>query len=467
MVWAHMAVKYYVVGVGGECPESILGVSCTSAVNIVAFSIAGGVISPSEVPEALNRLQSVAKELTPNTSVVLSGRGPLWFYGALASVFSREYPEIAVWYPREKRAVIVHSREVGRVGRMLGTDGSVQDSVTEGDAIPVIRKSELSNKTVVHFRLAGGTTIQPSTLLSIRKVEIPRDKPVVIEGPMPVWVGARLTLEYLGEAPAVSLYDPRIGGAVVVHTKSKDYTVGSIIPVTKDEVMSGGRAQQTRVLAILGDPNSGKSVGLHLLKNELKKMGLLVMTQEGDLVAPTQEWSLFSPTVRRSLKKEMDPEKRLLWTVESIRRAKNESLVDIVLVDVGGGRPDLGVRVTRENMAILANVDGVIFLSRNDEGQVYEWLKEVRMRFPEMKVYGILESRLRGSARYYGDGVGVVVGLDRELYARKSIPESTLQVFREIAGRVSRDEYVLSGRVSIERVKRALSRGGNIEALQS
>ena len=111
------------------------------------------------------------------------------------------------------------------------------------------------------------------------------------------------------------------------------------------------------------------------------------------------------------------------------------------MADIGGGRPDLGQRITRENLSILQHVDGVIIVSRNDEGQIMKWIEEMKTYTPDIKIYSILESRLEGTP-VFRNGYGRVVGLDRELYRKKEIPEGTIEVVRGVVERVVLDKYV-------------------------
>jgi len=243
-------------------------------------------------------------------------------------------------------------------------------------------------------------------------------------------------------------------------THSPGYRPGDVIPVPPEELQSLlQRRGGTKVIGVLGDPNSGKSVFLHLLNDELRRRGFTTLTQEADVTAPTQHWSLYAPEVRRELKRHMEPEERLRWIVESLRGARESGAVDFVLADLGGGRPDLGQRVTRENLAILQYVDGVVLVSRNDEDQIRRWLEELSALKPDVKVYAVLESSLTKPPEFdLAEGVGVAHKLDRALYAQGAITEGTRKVVEGVAERVVKDVHETPGAFLDKIVRRQESR---------
>ena len=260
-----------------------------------------------------------------------------------------------------------------------------------------------------------------------------------------------MAAEFADSVPWYGVYDPRVGGAVVAVSQAPGTPVGSVFPLSGADVEGAASVWEFGavepgarlpgrpiVLAVVGDPNSGKSVFLHVLNSILRARGLVTLTQEADLVAPTSEWSLHAPDLRKELKKTLDAGERLRWVQRALEEAKRSGAVDVVLCDVGGGRPDIGVRITPENEAILKHATHVIVCSR-PEG-VRPWLEELKRKAPHAKVVAVLESAwpdpegLRACVEV-AEGVakGVVSHLDRRAYVLGKIPEATKRVIRRVA----------------------------------
>lgn len=452
--------KLYVVRAGGRVSPEVAGIvgvpeGAVAGVNVVAFVIEGGVIAPGELAEVEEKTRHLAGLIDTSRPVIVSGRGPLWVYGVLAHNL-HYVPVLAVWEPRRRAGVIVAGRDVGK-----GVDlsGDIVDVELGGDGRPALATAAVQDKAILHFEVVGGKFIEPGSMAALGYPEVPSDRPLVIEGPMPVWMAARLVTEYAHKVPAVAIYDPRLKGGVVVATHTEKFKVGDVIEVRPEEIQAASKIRSTTVIGILGDPNSGKSVFLHLLNEELRRRGVLTLTQEADLTAPTQEWSLHAEDVRRELKKLMSPEERLAWVIESLKGAKESRGVDVVLADIGGGRPDLGQRVTRENLAILRYVDGVVIVSRNESGQLLAWVEELKRYAPDLKVFGILESRLHGESAAKA-GVGVIAGLTREAYREGRVPEDARAVVAEIATRILTDRHYVAGMIDVEKLREALEEVG-------
>ena len=190
------------------------------------------------------------------------------------------------------------------------------------------------------------------------------------------------------------------------------------------------------IIAVLGDPNSGKSVFLRLLYDELARRNVPVLSQEADIFAPTQGWSL-SPvgaTLRKQLKKTFDYKMRLNWIITSLKNLKKYP--GIVLADVGGGRPDVGIRVTDENYEILKLCDYAVIVSRNDKNQINAWLDEIRQKLPELKIIACYESVYNPEGLYNFSNDNAIWHLDRTAYANGLIPEPTLQKIRKLADKI-------------------------------
>jgi len=436
--------------------SSVINADPSDKVQVVGFVIEGGVITPSELPaveEAVER--DVAPALDPAKPTIVTGRGPTWLYATILHGI-HYFSELAVWDPRAKAGIVVQAPTRDLLGSGLTVNGEHVD-VRLGGKGDILVKAGTRNINLVHVEIVGDRFVEPAKLRELKLPEVDTTKPVVLEGPAPIWLYSHMALRYMHKTPFLAIYDPRLGAGVVVASHTETVKVGSLVKLDKSLIQSILGEHDTRVIGVVGDPNSGKSVFLHLLNAELRRRGYLTLTQEGDLTAPTQEWSLHDSEVRKKLKTVMDPEERLKWVVSALQKVRGEKTVDFVLVDVGGGRPDLGKRITPENLAILSNVDGVIVVSRNDAGQIRAWLEELKRYLPNVKVYAVLESRLQGRATVSEDGFGVVVGLDRRLYREGRVPRDTIEVVRRVADRVVGDKPVDASKLLSEGERESVS----------
>ena len=440
---------FYPVKAGDEIPENVAQImgfpekaGQKAGVNILAFLIEGGVMKPEDLKEVAKTLRKVAQRLDTTMPVIVGGRGPLYLYAMIVHEL-HYFPMVATYEPRKKVGIVVVAPSKEDLGSGLTVEGTLTEVFLGGKGKIVLSAGKVDGKAVVHVEIVGDVFAEPSELRKLVYPEVPSSDVLIIEGKMPVWLASHLAAVYAHSAKAAAVYDPRLNGGVVFATHDEMYELGEVVPLTKEELQKITKPRQTKIIAVLGDPNSGKSVFLHLLEDALRKMGATTLMQEADLMAATQKWSLCAPEARKTLKKFMNIEERLRWVIESLKKEKEAGVVDVVLADVGGGRPDLGQRITRENMAILSLVDGVVIVSRNDKGQINAWIEELKTYLPNMKVYAVLESRLKG-VPYIVGGQGVVVGLDRTAYCEGKIPEGTVKVAARVAERILKDEYTIA-----------------------
>ena len=76
---------------------------------VVEFELESGVITPEELPEVIAELPKVEA----GVGVVLSGRGPVWLFGAMVHEY-HPTPFVACYDPRLGGGVVVesHTKEV-------------------------------------------------------------------------------------------------------------------------------------------------------------------------------------------------------------------------------------------------------------------------------------------------------------------------------------------------------------------
>jgi len=411
-----------------------------NAPQVLEFVIEGGVLAPSDL-----RVIEVPS-IDASRPVIISGRGPHWLYAYI--VHEIHYSKVlATFEPRLKKGVVVEAPSNELLGQGLSLDtGEISPVSLGGKGELKISVVEVNGVQVIAVKIVGDRFIEPSALSQIDweglKAQLDPSKPIAFYGAAPIWLGAAFAARFANHGTWYGVFDPRLKGIVVVarhHPAAPQ--VGEVVPLSGEEVEKALASQprNTKVVAICGDPNSGKSVFLHMLNDVLRKKGLQTLTQEGDLFAPTQHWSLFAPSLRKELKKYMSPEERLAWIVNSLRAARESKAVDVVLVDIGGGRPDLGVRVTPENLAILQHVDLVVIVSRNDANQIQAWLKELREKTPHVKVVEVLESVYNPEGKYDFARQGCVWHLDRTAYANSMIPPATWRVVERVAEKIIRE----------------------------
>ena len=419
----------------GLPPDTVAGV------NVVAFLIEGGVLRPEELPGIDEEARHLYNQLDPARPVLISGRGPLWLYALLVHNLHMA-PVLATWDPRQRLGVVVQAPDDSMLGTGVGVDGVLRSiempGVSRNPGDLAVKHGPVDDKYIFHVE-PRKRFIHPAVLPAVMQrlpEHLATDKLVVIEGHMSTWLAAALAARYCHGGKAFGVYDPRLRGAVVAASHSPEYRVGDVVAVTEEEIDRIAGLRETRVIGVLGDPNSGKSVFLHLLNNALRDRGLTTMVQEGNI---------YTPEAGQSPEQHMDPKERLRQIISSLGRAKKNQAADYVLVNLGGGRPDLGQRITRENQAILRYVDYTIIVSRNDSGNIDAWLDEMIAYTPDVRVAAVLESRLHGEPRLYRTDpipIGVATGLDRDLHRQQRIPPLTLEIARTVAESITAGKAV-------------------------
>ena len=106
-------------------------------------------------------------------------------------------------------------------------------------------------------------------------------KGVVLSGRSPTWLFAWAVAQAM-DTPWVAIYDPRVGGALVVHSRVSEPTVGTLVPVPAEHVLlevPPDKQPETRAqtgvgqprIALVGPPHSGKSVVGYALDRALEE----------------------------------------------------------------------------------------------------------------------------------------------------------------------------------------------------
>jgi len=187
-----------------------------------------------------------------------------------------------------------------------------------------------------------------------------------------------------------------------------------------------------KVVGVIGDPNTGKSVLTYLLYNYyITNTDRRVFRQEGDPSAPTSPWYLESGKheLRKKIKSPWD-EKKVQWVVTSLKGLKKG--FDIVFVDLGGGRPPRQ-RVTPELEKILKEVDEAIILcpSENYEECRRGWKKELKEKAPHIDIKLECMSTLDDVEEIVTPTKCIIPGLDRE--EAKNPRQTTRRAVKKLA----------------------------------
>ncbi len=362
-----------------------------------------GQLKPQELPEYLDLAEGEwhahASRAGEPLGCVISGRFPLWFFSALVTRLGSRKPEpgwrrpswIGILDPRFGGAVIVvthtESPQLGEV-RPVAIPGVEATGPVTGSTVTVVNWSahltgQGGKPFILRFTSPGGDEVSPATLkAALRLVEalLPRQLPelIILDGQYPSWLASALVAFLAERFPQVSVAvrAVREGGNVVAYGgEPPTWAVGGLIP-------DGTPDSPAVVVAIVGDPNSGKSVlSLKLYHYLRAQPGFGCYRIDCDAYAPTTEWTLreHGDELRRIWKKAkggwtVEDEQRLAEVLEKLKR----SPLDLVLADMPGGNfsvePPQRIPPTRAHLFKLA--DAFLVVAR-DESALEGWQKSL------------------------------------------------------------------------------------------
>lgn len=87
-------------------------------------------------------------------------------------------------------------------------------------------KIESDNYTIVKFE--NNEPIEPEILKDLKSPNVNATKGIILSGRGPIWLYCYLT-HYYHPTKFIATFDPRLGGAVIVETHSKEYNIGELI----------------------------------------------------------------------------------------------------------------------------------------------------------------------------------------------------------------------------------------------
>ncbi len=98
-------------------------------------------------------------------------------------------------------------------------------------------KRELGEFTLIHVELDG--IMEPGELKDLKPPAVRGDGGVVLSGRAPIWLYSFLVHHY-HPTRWIGIYDPRIGGAVVVASHWKEKSPGDVVPIDLEAVLQDG-----------------------------------------------------------------------------------------------------------------------------------------------------------------------------------------------------------------------------------
>lgn len=230
--------------------------------------------------------------------------------------------------------------------------------------------STQENFQIIDILLENNGIVSP---LELNEIDLPDgidwSKGVVIAGRAPIWLYSYLVHQCHPSA-WVAVYDPRWGAIVVQTHKVDSPAVGEIIP--PDAILKYYKLPNLdkKVIAFLGNPHTGKSVFMRLLRSHLKETltkeefnrGVFVIKAcpdgEGDWFGelPEEEGKVY----RYKNRFDEDFVKKITSHIDLMKNEKS-----LLFVDCGG-------KIDRYNQEILNKCTHCIILG-TDEVSIAEW----------------------------------------------------------------------------------------------
>lgn len=242
---------------------------------------------------------------------------------------------------------------------------------------------------------------------------------VVLTGRGPIWLYAHLVHE-LHPTAWVACFDPRLGGAVVVTTHSRQTQVGQVISLPPDQ----RRPRLGPALMVVGPPDSGKSVLSHALLRSLLADSPDVFLQraqwdgEGNWLlelpdtATDEDREAFKLAYKGGLTERFYPHH-----AQAILELRRQKL--LVIVDVGG-------RVQIDKVPVLEACSHYLIISA-DRNEVDKWHEFCRDR-GNLKPVAVIHSTLEATEQVHRRDPYLEITCGPWISGKtKSIPQALLE----------------------------------------
>lgn len=243
------------------------------------------------------------------------------------------------------------------------------------------------NFQVLDINITGNGQATPENL---KLTELPEginfSKGVIVNGKAPIWLYSHV-VHLLHISKWVAVFDPRLG-AVIVQTHSVEPPeLGDIIPYSEIEEFilnknnqklsnQKEKSSKSKVIAIVGPPNSGKTVFTNYLLRVIKeKIGTEHFMNDIYKIHANPDgegdWTTEIDEERRKAlrnKKMFDAEftQKMLRDIENTKNVKK-----IIFIDCGG-------RIDKKNNLILSKCTHAIIVSSNNE-DTNKWLGAIEL----------------------------------------------------------------------------------------
>ena len=183
-------------------------------VQLLEFEFPEGVVEPS----CLEGLP--IPEVDSAKPLVLSGRGPQWFYQYLVHQF-HFVRILATFEPRIGKGIVVEAPSYEDIGKSLDVEtGEIGEEKIGAKGKIEMRLLKLGGFQLLDASVKGDRFVEPSEM---REIEwhslqdlIDPSKPLLLHIFAPIWLGARIAAEFCNSVPWYAVYDPRIEGGVVI-----------------------------------------------------------------------------------------------------------------------------------------------------------------------------------------------------------------------------------------------------------
>lgn len=354
--------------------------------------------------------------------VFLSGRAPLWMYATAAAHVSPENRTLAVLDPRHEAWVVVAGNEHDSGTLLeLHPGHSAKPPWTEQHP-SALRAERCPGGVQLSLKdEAGDVThgnIGDLCNQAVRFAEEADSQLVCWSGRCPLWLIAAITHQLAIERPASALgvYDPRRAGIIISRPSSdQSYELGELILDRRDS-----QAPPIRVIGVIGDPNSGKSVFSWKLMIALLNLETSprVFRLDADVRSPTAPWALqtdLGRKLRTAEKREWNDDQDIPMLTDNLARLR-ESSMQIVLVDLPGGdfSQEPPQRIPEARKPLFVDIPEYLLVQKDDRVAA-AWRTEVANSNPDAKIITEILSR-RCDSPDRGEVTGRVLPapLDRE-----------------------------------------------------
>ncbi len=187
------------------------------------------------------------------------------------------------------------------------------------------------------------------------------------------------------------------------------------------------KSAHPKIIGIIGDPNSGKSVFSLALNHDRGQRGYLGWRLDCDGASPTPDWYLalnkndpeYAQRIRRENKVEWSPE---LEDRIAAKMRRLREFFDVAIADLPGGKhtSDATERIPPHREVIMKEVDAFILIERSDRPSEIFWREALAAHQLEHRLVAVLKSSdpkgppdLKIDAISQGFIRGTIQGLDR------------------------------------------------------